>query len=488
MIGEAIGYIIFIASMGYAKFVMKPEMAAKLNEKFNAGAISRALWTFNLVTNCVLIFVETIAASYPLMEKTCEVCPKIYIFDEERPEFSKLPTTKPTETTCTDWVTKQVIFASDLPKHTWFNIVRLILGLICVFMSFVSIFQADNPYKFGSSILLGHATKFTKKKDKGNNGDGGYWFGVAFVIMCFCSAGFYAGPIPMQYHLDQTIVWGMATGLVVSGGSMGWLVKLQKKTTDSTRITADDATTHKMLFSDFVIALTFLMGILGPLFGYPTKGPGSMKWIGTNMTAAFAGFITPFMLAAVAGTITQQEALRDSKIAKLMSVVGALSLVISFILMGVAGDTFYVFVNGKEVIAGDREFTNAAGGYCTAKHTFATAKAIAPEYTKGMYCAVFTKKLNALMFTPEDSEACTRAVAQYKSVHGNTTDCRCSNMLDLDPWPEAVTFASWINVTQVLNLIAAIAIAIEIVSTIASAFMKKNGNDKQSNAKVVPEA
>ena len=32
MIGEAIGYIIFIASMGYAKFVMKPEMAAKLNE------------------------------------------------------------------------------------------------------------------------------------------------------------------------------------------------------------------------------------------------------------------------------------------------------------------------------------------------------------------------------------------------------------------------------------------------------------------------
>jgi hypothetical protein len=422
------------------------------------------------------------------MEKACAACPKIYEFDEAIPKFGTLPTTEPKEVACADWVSQQVIFASELPKETWFNIIRLFLGLICVAMSIVSIFQADSPYKFGTSILLGHATEFTKKKDKGNNGDGGYWFGVAFCIMLFCGAGFYAGPIPMQYHLDQTIVWGMATGLVVSGGGMGWMVKLQKKSAGNVEVTPDDATTHKMLFSDYVIAITFLMGILGPLFGYATKGPNSAEWIGTNMTAAFAGFITPFMLAAVAGTITQQGALRDSKVAKIMSVVGMVSLVISFILMGVAGDTFYVFVNADEVAAGDRKFTNAAGGYCTAKHSFAAAKAVDAKYTQAMYCSVFKKDLNALVFTPEDSTACTRAVAQYKSVHGNSTDCRCSNMLDLDPWPEAVTFASWINVTQISNLVAAVAIALEIITTLVSSFIAKGKGGGGSNAKVVPEA
>ena len=286
MIGEAIGYVIFLGTMGYAKFGLKPDMATKFNEKFNAGAMAKSLWTLNLATNCILIFVETIAASYPLMEKACAACPKIYEFDEAIPKFGTLPTTEPKEVACADWVSQQVIFASELPKETWFNIIRLFLGLICVAMSIVSIFQADSPYKFGTSILLGHATEFTKKKDKGNNGDGGYWFGVAFCIMLFCGAGFYAGPIPMQYHLDQTIVWGMATGLVVSGGGMGWMVKLQKKSAGNVEVTPDDATTHKMLFSDYVIAITFLMGILGPLFGYATKGPNSAEWIGTNMTCA----------------------------------------------------------------------------------------------------------------------------------------------------------------------------------------------------------
>eukprot|EP00505_MAST-04D_sp_SCG-Rhode-Island_P005725 Stramenopile-MAST_4_protein_5725 len=71
--------------MGYAKLGLKPDMATKLNEKFNAGAMAKSLWTVNLATNCILIFVETIAASYPLMEKTCAACPTINVFEEEIP-------------------------------------------------------------------------------------------------------------------------------------------------------------------------------------------------------------------------------------------------------------------------------------------------------------------------------------------------------------------------------------------------------------------
>jgi len=491
MIGELIGYVIFTATMLYGKFKLTQEQANKWNQKLNAGKLATFLWTLNLVTNCILIFVETIAASYPLIEKTCAACPEIYIYDEALPNFTAFPKTKPVETTtCTEWATKQVIFASDLPKETWFNIVRLILGIICVFMSLVSIFQADNPFKFGTSVVLGHATSFTKKKDKKGNGDGGYWVIVGFVIMAAASAAFYAGPIPMRYHLDQTVVWGMATGLLVSAGTMGFLVKKQKEAAGGTvDVSADDATTHKMLFSDYVIALTFLMGILGPLIGYhgPPLGGRTMSNIGTNLTACFAGYIVPFMLAAVAGTVTQQEALRTSKIAKIMSVVGAFSLVISFVLMGVAGDTFYVFLNADEVKKGDGKFTNGVGGYCTAQHTFAAAKTADPKYIQTMYCSIFKKDLTALIGLPEDAPACKRGNMQYEAIHGIKTDCRCSNTLDLDPWPEALTFASWINVTQTLNLIASVAIAIEIVTTLVSIFTSKKGNGGGNNAKVVPD-
>ena len=61
-------------------------------------------------------------------------------------------------------------------------------------------------------------------------------------------------------------------------------------------------------------------------------------------------------------------------------------------------------------------------------------------------------------------------------------------MLDLDPWPEAVTFASWINVTQISNLVAAVAIALEIITTLVSSFIAKGKGGGGSNAKVVPEA
>ena len=341
--------------------------------------------------------------------------------------------------------------------------------------------------------MLGHATAFTKKIDKNGNGDGGYWVVVGFVVAAIASVAFYMGPIPMQYHLDQTVIWGMATGLLVSGGTMGFLVKKQKEAAGgNVDVSADDATTHKMLFSDYVIALTFFMGILGPMVGYngPKLGGRTMENIGTNLTACFAGYIVPFMLAAVAGTITQQEALRTSKIAKLMSIIGAISLVLSFVLMGVAGDTMYVFLNVDEVKKGDGKFTNGIGDYCPAKHTFEAAKTADPSYIQGMYCSVFKKDLTALVGLPEDSPACKRGIAQYEAIHGFKTDCRCSNTLDLDPWPEALTFASWVNVTQTLNLIAAVAIALEIVTTLASIFMSKKGNGGGSggnNAKVVPD-
>ena len=71
MFGELVGYIIFAATMGYAKLKLSEDQANKWNEKLNAGKIATFLWTINLLTNCILIFVETIAASYPLIEKTC---------------------------------------------------------------------------------------------------------------------------------------------------------------------------------------------------------------------------------------------------------------------------------------------------------------------------------------------------------------------------------------------------------------------------------
>ena len=51
MFGELVGYIIFAATMGYAKLKLSEDQANKWNEKLNAGKIATFLWTINLLTN-----------------------------------------------------------------------------------------------------------------------------------------------------------------------------------------------------------------------------------------------------------------------------------------------------------------------------------------------------------------------------------------------------------------------------------------------------
>ena len=83
IVGNLLGVILLAGFLSYKQSI--PEGTERgWHDQLTRGNLPTALWSINLLSNAVLIFIETLAASYPLIEGLCTHCPVVHSYDEAR--------------------------------------------------------------------------------------------------------------------------------------------------------------------------------------------------------------------------------------------------------------------------------------------------------------------------------------------------------------------------------------------------------------------